>query len=120
MVHDILLLVHHSLHFYEITIVLGHTVGDMKAKLPYSKIVEYGITVSGLPDGKPLKHPSSYGKTTLKKILENREKIKIQGTYDYAVIRPVGSYAVTNRSSASHRGDERVCRMPGYERMHSV
>ena len=35
--------------------------------------------MSGLPSGKQLKHPSSYGRLTLKEILGNKDNIKIEG-----------------------------------------
>ena len=51
----------------------------MAAKLPYKKIEEYGIVMKGLPLSKQLKHPSSYGRLTLKQILDNKESIKFEG-----------------------------------------
>jgi len=54
----------------------GQCVGDLSAKLPYKKIEDYGIIMNGLPSGKQLKHPSSYG---LKEILENKDNIKVEG-----------------------------------------
>ena len=43
------------------------------ARLPYSKIEQYGILIEGLPEGKILKHPSSYGAQTLKAILAKKD-----------------------------------------------
>ena len=51
------------------------------AKLPYSKLAQYGIKMEGLPAGLSLKHPSSYGKDTLKEILSKKDLLKIQGSY---------------------------------------
>ena len=59
--------------------VAGQCVGDLSAKLPYKKIEDYGIIMNGLPSGKQLKHPSSYGRLTLKEILENKDNIKVEG-----------------------------------------
>ena len=44
-------------------------VGEINVKLPYNKITEYGISIDNLPDDITLKHPSSYGKAILRKIL---------------------------------------------------
>ncbi len=63
--------------YVQCLVVSGQSI---KAWMPYSRVVQYGITVEGLPDGRTLKHPSSYGKTSLKKILQNRENIKVKGT----------------------------------------
>lgn len=49
------------------------------AHLPYSKIEQYGILIEGLPKGKILKHPSSYGAQTLKAILAKKDSIKLKG-----------------------------------------
>ena len=49
------------------------------AHLPYSKIEQYGILIEGLPEGKILKHPSSYGAQTLKAILAKKDSIKLKG-----------------------------------------
>lgn len=51
--------------------------------MPYSKIAAYGITIEGLPGGRPLKHPSSYGHATLKEIVKSRENVKLKGNYLY-------------------------------------
>lgn len=53
------------------------------AKLPYSKIREYGITVDGLSVA--LKHPSSYGWKTLQEILDNKDSIVLKGLYTVLV-----------------------------------
>ena len=60
-------------------IIIGQCIGDLSAKLPYKRIADYGIIMSGLPSGKQLKHPSSYGRLTLKEILGNKDNIKIEG-----------------------------------------
>lgn len=60
---------------------VGQSVGDKGAKLPYKKIQEYGISMTGLPQNKLLKHPSSYGRLTLKQILSNKDDITIEGVY---------------------------------------
>lgn len=60
---------------------LGLAVNIPTARLPYSKIESYGISLEGLPDGKVLKHPSSYGSRTLMAILERKESIKLKGMY---------------------------------------
>ena len=62
-----------------IFIYIGLTVGNPKARLPYSKVDVYGISVEGLPNGKTLKHPSSYGQATLKEILASKHSIKLTG-----------------------------------------
>ena len=49
------------------------------ARLPYSKMEQYGILVEGPPEGKTLKHPSSYGAQTLKAILAKKDSIKLKG-----------------------------------------
>ena len=49
------------------------------ARLPYSKIEQYGILIEDLPEGKILKHPSSYGAQTLKAILAKKDSIKLKG-----------------------------------------
>ena len=51
------------------------------AKLPYSKLTQYRITMEGLPAGLSLKHPSSYGKDMLKEILSKKDQLKIKGSY---------------------------------------
>lgn len=53
----------------------GEYTNDARARLPYSKIQDYGLRIDGLAT--MLKHPSSYGKSTLKSILENRENLKL-------------------------------------------
>jgi len=53
-------------------------VNNPGARLPYSKIEQYGILVEGLPEGKTLKHPS-YGAQTLKAILAKKDFIKLKG-----------------------------------------
>ena len=58
----------------------GQYIHDDKARLPYSKTEEYGLKIDGLPTSCALKHPSSYGKSTLKSILDNRENLKLYGT----------------------------------------
>lgn len=62
-----------------IFIYIGLTVGNPKARLPYSKVDVYGISVEGLPNGKTLKHPSSYGQATLKEILASKHSIRLTG-----------------------------------------
>ena len=54
-------------------------VKDPKARLPYSKIQEYGIRIEGLPAGVPLKNPTAYGKTTLQEIITNKDNLKLHG-----------------------------------------
>ena len=56
----------------------------MAAKLPYKKIEEYGIVMNGLPLSKQLKHPSSYGRLTLKQILDNKDNIEVEGINKFA------------------------------------
>ena len=53
---------------------------NTKARLPYSKIEEFGIQIKGLPSGASLKHPSSYGKRVLQGILDQRENLTLYGT----------------------------------------
>lgn len=60
---------------------IGQSIGDRGARLPYKKIQEYGISMSELPQNKLLKHPSSYGRLTLKQILSNKDNIAIEGVY---------------------------------------
>jgi len=59
--------------------IIGTYVGKDRAKLPYSKIEEYGIVIHGLPDDKGLKHPSSYGKNYLQKLLKNKDELRLTG-----------------------------------------
>ncbi len=59
----------------------GLTVNNPTARLPYSKMEAYGISMVGLPDGKILKHPSSYGPHTLLAILERKESIQLKGMH---------------------------------------
>ena len=54
-------------------------MNNPSARLPYSKIEQYGILFEGLPAGKILKHPS-YGPRTLKAILSSKGSIKLKGT----------------------------------------
>lgn len=60
----------------------GQYIGDDRARLPYSKIKEYGLRISGLPSNCTLKHPSSYGKSTLRSIVDSRENLKLYGTWE--------------------------------------
>ena len=60
-----------------IYIFIGETNRDGSKKLPYSKISSLGITVTGLPDGVSLKHPSSYGRKQLQSILDCKERLII-------------------------------------------
>ena len=64
-----------------LSLCTGLQVNNPAARLPYSKIEKYGITVEGLPEGKILKHPSSYGPKTLKAILSmaSKDSIKLKG-----------------------------------------
>ncbi|XP_065906298.1 uncharacterized protein [Dysidea avara] len=55
----------------------GEANRDGSKKLPYSKISSLGITVTGLPDGVSLKHPSSYGRKQLQSILDCKERLII-------------------------------------------
>lgn len=64
-----------------IDLFLGMYVNKPSAKFPYSKIMQCGIKIEGLPSGVSLKHPSSYGKDVLKDILSRKGQLKIQGTY---------------------------------------
>ena len=57
----------------------GESIGDTTARIPYKRIKEYGISVSCLPEEKSLKHPSSYGRLTLRQILANKDNIIVQG-----------------------------------------
>ena len=60
---------------------IGESIGDTTARMPYKRIQEYGISVSGLPEEKSLKYPSSYGRLTLRQILANKDNITVQGSY---------------------------------------
>ena len=62
-----------------ITICAGEGVGKEKIRLPYSKIAEYGITLEGLPEDVILKHPTSYGRATMRKILANKDLYHMTG-----------------------------------------
>ena len=66
---------------YCTSINIGQSIGDTAARLPYRRIKEYGISMDGLPQEKSLKHPSSYGRLTLKEILSNKDNITVTGTY---------------------------------------
>ena len=68
-----------QLHIICCHVLSGQYIHDDKARLPYSKTEEYGLKIDGLPTSCTLKHPSSYGKSTLKSILENRENLKLYG-----------------------------------------
>ena len=68
-----------SLSLLSLPISIGLQVSNPGACLPYSKIEQYGILIEGLPDGKTLKHPSSYGAQTLKAILAKKDSIKLKG-----------------------------------------
>ena len=54
-------------------------VGKANVKLPYSKITEYGISIDNLPDDITLKHPSSYGKAAMRKILAIKHQLQMTG-----------------------------------------
>ena len=58
---------------------IGESIGDTTARFPYKRTQEYGISVIGLPEEKSLKHPSSYGRLTLRQILANKDNIIVQG-----------------------------------------
>ena len=62
-----------------VTVYAGECIGKDKIKLPYSKITEYGISLEGLPEDVILKHPSSYGKATMRKILANKDLYHMTG-----------------------------------------
>lgn len=66
----------------------GSYTDKPNARLPYSKIDEYGIVMHGLPDGKSLKHPSSYGKNYLLKVLKEKNNLRMTGM-------PSGYYSST-------------------------
>ena len=68
-----------TMYMYVATFSSGQYIHDDKARLPYSKTEEYGLKIDGLPTSCALKHPSSYGKSTLKSILDNRENLKLCG-----------------------------------------
>ena len=57
----------------------GQYINDNKARLPYSRTEEYGLKIDGLPASCALKHPSSYGRSTLRSILDNRENLRLYG-----------------------------------------
>ena len=63
--------------------ITGESIGDASARLPYKRVQEYGISVSGLPEDKSLKHPSSYGRLTLRQILANKDNITVKGMAMY-------------------------------------
>ena len=49
------------------------------SKMPYSKVKARGISIEGLPGRcKMQKHPSSYGRRTLKDILERKDQLRIK------------------------------------------
>ena len=75
---------------------VAQCIGDLSAKLPYKRIADYGIIMSGLPSGKQLKHPSSYGRLTLKEILENKDNIKVEGVHQlpYKIVYYVHMYVI--------------------------
>ena len=52
---------------------------EANVKLPYSKITEYGISIDNLPDDITLKHPSSYGKAAMRKILAIKHQLRMTG-----------------------------------------
>ena len=95
--------------------IIGTYVSKPSAKMPYSKIRQYGITIEGLPCD--LKHPSCYGKDTLKEILSQRDQLKILGVQDkvtYVYVRTYAYYYVYSEwwiepSVASSYCDRYLC-----------
>ena len=73
----------------------------MSTKLPYKKIKEYGIEMSGLPLNKQLKHPSSYGRLTLQEILDNKDNIKVEGINKLVYNKICDCYGVSLHSEKS-------------------
>ena len=70
---------YYTIHMGALSLCTGLQVNNPAARLPYSKIQQYGILIEGLPEGKTLKHPSSYGPHTLKAILSSKDSIKLKG-----------------------------------------
>ena len=58
---------------------IAQHVKDPNARMPYSKIKEYGIRMEGLPSGIALKNPTSYGKTMLQDIIAKKDTLKLHG-----------------------------------------
>ena len=56
---------------------LAQHVKDSTARMPYSKILHYGIRMEGLPSGMVLKNPTAYGKATLQEIIANKDALKL-------------------------------------------
>ena len=62
--------------------------------MPYSKILEYGISMEGLPSGVVLKNPTAYGKATLQQIIDNKDALKLHGNIHRCYVCP---YANTSK-----------------------
>lgn len=92
-------------YIYTIT---GESIGDATARLPYKRVQEYGISVSGLPEDKSLKHPSSYGRLTLRQILANKDNITVKGMAMYMWLVYLQSYSnvVSEQSSKYEKAPE--------------
>ena len=76
--------------------ITGESIGDATARLPYKRVQEYGISVSGLPEDKSLKHPSSYGRLTLRQILANKDNITVKGIAMYICYNHILMLLVSN------------------------
>ena len=58
---------------------IAQHVHNPKASMPYKKISEYGIRIEGLPAGVSLKELGRYGISTMEKIIENKNDLKLHG-----------------------------------------
>ena len=71
----------------------GEYVHKPNAKLPYSKLKARGISIDGLPGRcKVLKRPSSYGRQTLKEILEQKDQLRIKGIVMHLITASILSF----------------------------
>lgn len=69
-------------------ICVGNCTGNQKAHFPYAKVESYGITINGLPDDIQLKHPSSYGREKLERIIANEDRLSLESTYSIYMLLP--------------------------------
>lgn len=69
-----------------IFLIIAMHIHKPSARFPYSKVQEYDIKMDGLPAGVSLKHPSSYGKDTLRNILSNKHHLKLYGIIMFTCI----------------------------------
>lgn len=62
-------------YFYIATSIAGLATGTT-SRCSYKRIEEGSVVAQGMPEGVPLKRPSSYGGPSLKAIMEKEEDIQ--------------------------------------------